>query len=600
MIALKYLAAGAPSVLSPPACKELAESFQAPMDAPFSCCVDMNNELVAQGMLVLRWYKPLATLLAKDFTNAELRKPHCGRARIVGTRGSGTSMFRNYVARSIATTVPRDKPLVLLFQGTGKCAGTIIVAHRPARGTVFSVTCVQVANTAAVGLICDLVKVVDSLGGISYSLVDVGDWNLDSMWTYGATIYFASNSPELDSNWRDRIRPCLYRGDVVETYYVPTNTQAEAEAWFQQRFGIKAEGANLECLRDVMSEYGPTLGVCDMLELAEDGRLVKINRTAREALDAAFRAAVKRMGYVREFVKASMLNLWQVAPEDLCVRPSLFTESDTTFSRGPISWRSNVVRDKLLLAMMDQGRHALQLMVSRMARMGPDWPEPVIESAFLMMFRTSRDRWPVAPLISKSCGRVNKVPRDWWQQFRCGDRVRYFLNGAEEEQFHLIEGQLSAGQPWMLQPHDSAYPGINAVLLSCNGGEKHALLMQIRIASRHEHADALAAPRHTSQPPSSRAAETIAAWCDRVSRRGFKPWLVYGVQPRSTPYPVQAVEGVEVDQLYLTWTTGSARVIAPTSVSEADRVKAVKRKRDADVMDVLVEWVRQWVGAPCA
>ena len=63
---------------------------------------------------------------------------------------------------------------------------------------------------------------------------------------------------------------------------------------------------------------------------------------------------------------------------------------------------------------------------------------------------------------------------------------------------------------------------------------------------------------------------------------------------------MQAVEGVEVDQLYLTWTTGSVRVVAPTSVSEADRVKAVKRKRDADVMDVLVEWVRQWVGPPCA
>ena len=28
----------------------------------------------------------------------------------------------------------------------------------------------------------------------------------------------------------------------------------------------------------------------------------------------------------------------------------------------------------------------------------------------------------------------------------------------------------------------------------------------------------------------------------------------------------------------------------------ADRVKALKRKRDADVMDVLVEWVRQCVG----
>ena len=540
---------------------------------------------------MLRWYKPLATQLAKDFTKAKLTKPHRGIARILGTSGAGTSMFRNYVARKIATTAPRDKPLLILFKLTGKPNPTIVVAHRPAGGTVFSVICAPPADMLTSTLMSGVIYEVRAAGGTIYNLVDVSKGNPNSKMAYAATIFFASYSQDADTDWHGRRRRYICRRDAAETYYVPNNTQAEAEAWFKQRFGFKAEGTNLECLRVVMSEYGPTLGVCNVLELIDDGRLVKINPRAREPLEEEYRAAVKRVGDLSGPLRVSMQYLWLVAPEYLCMRPSLFSESDPTFSRGPITWRSNYIRDRFLVAVLDQrtGSHTLHLMAYRMLRIAPV-PDLFVQSAFLMMFRMGHDRWPRAPFISKSCGRANKVPHDWWQQFHCGHRVRYFLNGAEDEQFSLIEGQLSAGQSWMLEPYDQAYPGIDAVLLSCNGGEKHALLVRITISSRHS--------------DSHRAAATIAAWCDRVSDKGFKPWLAFCVQPQPQPYfGEQAVAGVEADQLLLTWAMGFDDrpyndVMASPCVLEPHRVKAVKRKRDAGnhMMKVLAEWVRSVAG----
>ena len=590
MAALKRLLAGATSMFYPAEYRAFAESLQAPMDAPFSCCVDMDNRLVMQEPLVLRWYKPLATLLAKEFTKAVLCEPHCGVARIVGASGAGTSMFRNFVARNVASTAPRDKPLLILFEGTGKPNSTIIVVHRPAGGTVFSIIQAPLADVVAFGLVCDVVDIIEDVGGTIYNLVDVSEGDLDAMWSVGAVIFFASNSRQVDDNWGPQVKAFHSRSEVAKSYYVPNNTEAEAEAWFRRKFGFKAEGANLERLRVVMSEYGPTLGVCEMLELAEDGLLVEINRRAREARDVEIRAAAKRVGDAGRFATIDMEYLRRVGGDELCVRPSLFTNSDPTFRNGPATWRSNVIRDRLLLEKLNHGGHALQAMVRAMLFIGRDGSTPVVAAAFLMMFRAKRDRWPRVPFISKSCGRVNKVPHDWWQQFHCGHRVRYFLNGAEDEQFSLIEGQLSAGQSWMLEPYDQAYPGIDAVLLSCNGGEKHALLVRITISSRHS--------------DSHRAAATIAAWCDRVSDKGFKPWLAFCVRPQPQPYfGEQAVAGVDADQLLLTWAMGHDDgpyngVVASPCVLEPHRVKAVKRKRDAGnhMMKVLAEWVRNVAG----
>ena len=133
-------------------------------------------------------------------------------------------------------------------------------------------------------------------------------------------------------------------------------------------------------------------------------------------------------------------------------------------------------------------------------------------------------------------------------------------------------------------------PGIDAVLLSCTGGEKHALLLHITIGPRHSVV--------------RQEAATIAAWCDRVSDKGFKPWLAFCVRPQPQPYfGEQAVAGVDADQLLLTWAMGHDDgpyngVVASPCVLEPHRVKAVKRKRDAGnhMMKVLAEWVRNVAG----
>lgn len=262
-----------------------------------------------------------------------------------------------------------------------------------------------------------------------------------------------------------------------------------------------------------------------------------------------------------KLVSLSEVEFEHLAFDQVCMLESSFTLEEPTFKRRGVVWRSNELRDRIVLAIVKRDPTALQVLVDNLDYMPLTCRvrTRVYGDGFLMMFRTSQEHWPQEPFIIKRCGvdnGLNRVPPNWWQRFLCGDCVQFFRAGQEDALAKVL-GQLCVGQPWMLMPYEPAYPGIDAVLLSCKGGQKHALLMQTALTRRH-----LA---------SELEAEAIAAWCARVSAAGFKPWLVYCVQPCSLPYPEQDRGGAVVDQLYVTWMPGRivrrARSVAETPMS---------------------------------